>query len=118
MAVAWKTITQSSDSHKFNARNTFLEINLKSSKAAMPLGETLVKIDCWTRTFKMVNNQRIFTADEEYISNIFTIERGKTKKIYFLAFLNLNTLSRTCQLTSTVGTYETNSKMQFHQQLH
>ena len=83
MANAWKTITQSSDTIKFNSRNAYLEMHLLSARQDLPQGHSDVRIFFWTRPFKEVNNQRIFTAEEEVVSNIYTIQRGNGFKTNF-----------------------------------
>ena len=83
MANAWKTITQSRDTIKFNSRNACLDIHLLAARQDLPQGKSDVRIFFWTRPFKEVNNQRIFTAEEEVVSNIYTIQRGNGFKTNF-----------------------------------
>lgn len=73
----WKTTTQTNDVVNYNARNTYIEISLKSSKKASNTGHTDVKLDCWTRVFKIINHQRIYKPEEDFKSNTYEIDEGK-----------------------------------------
>ena len=69
----WKITVQSTDIHKYNSTNLYIEMHLKSSKQTTARGATKLKIDCWTKLFKIINNQRIYNAEEEFSSNIYDI---------------------------------------------
>ena len=78
----WKTILQSTDIHKYNSKNIYIEIILKSSKHVKDGGQAEVKIDCWTKLFKIVNNQRLYSPQEEFTSNIYSNIEGKIYSYY------------------------------------
>ena len=77
MNILWEKTLQSNDVIKYNAHNTYIEISLKSSKRVTNGGQTEVKIDCWTKSFQNINNQKIYKAEEEYTSNIYIIKEGR-----------------------------------------
>ena len=89
----WKTTLQSHDVVKYNSRNSYIEVSkltlnfmklinklfkvsLKASKKSN-VGNTDMRIDCIVRLFKLVNNRRIYSTEEECTSSICTINDGK-----------------------------------------
>jgi hypothetical protein len=50
---------------------------LKAAKKPLSAGETEVKIDCMMKVFKIINNVRVYSAEENYTSAYFTIKNGK-----------------------------------------
>ena len=62
----------------WNLLSKRFKVSLKASKKSN-VGNTDVRIDCIVRTFKLVNNIRIYSTEEECTSNICTIKDGKDR---------------------------------------
>ena len=97
MANNWNTILQSTDIHRYNSRNSYVEIHLKTSKHVTDGGQIKLKVECWTKLFKIINHQRIYNDEEELTSNIYNIPIGNTlskdlfyKLSFFIAMLSFS----------------------------
>ena len=69
-------VMQSTDVINFNSKNIFVEISVTSSKRVTDDGNQIVKVDCSSRLFRIINGQRIFGIEEQRSSKIYFIKTG------------------------------------------
>ena len=74
----WETALHSMDVVKYNSRNAYIDLSLRSSKRVAADGKKEVKIDCSSKIFYLVNGQKIYNAEEQYSSKTYTIKPGTT----------------------------------------
>ena len=75
----WDTKVLTKEVVKFNAHNTYIEVFLKCSKKISVRGQTEVKVECMTKTFQMINNNKVYKNEENFSVNTYQIEGGKFK---------------------------------------
>ena len=79
----WDTKVLTKEVVKFNARNTYIEVFLRCSKKISVRGQTEVKVECTTKTFQMINNNKMYKNEESFTVNTYQIEGGKIMfKVY------------------------------------
>ena len=75
----WNTKAQTNDVVKFNAKNTYIDVSLKVSKKVDIRGQVEVKVECMSRAFQMINNNRVYKPEENFAVNTFQIIGGKCR---------------------------------------
>ena len=73
----WETKVQANDVVKFNSKNTYINVFLKVSKKVGIRGHDEVKVECMTRAFQLINNDRVYKPEESFAVNTFQIINGK-----------------------------------------
>ena len=73
----WKITSQSHDVIKYKSRNTYIDVSLTTKKKQSKAGETDFKVEYLTRLFKIINNQKVYSAEEAYSTSISNIKDGK-----------------------------------------
>ena len=73
----WEIKAQTNDVVQFNSKKTYIDVSLKVSKKVDIRGQAEVKVECMTRAFQLINNNRIYKPEENFAVHTFHIIGGK-----------------------------------------